>query len=118
MIGQYLAERVAVAGYDVYDTGRQVRGFQDLVAVYGAQGELLRRDGNDGVAHGDGRGDQGDEAQEWVLAGAGHANDAYGFFHCQHDTSQGRAMHDALVFVSPGSVTEEPRDAHLHFGGG
>src|SRR5215472_12857229 len=118
MIGQYLAERVAFAGYDVYDTSRQVRGFQDLIAVYGAQWRLLRRDGDDGVPHGDGRSNQGDEAQKWVLTGAGHANNAYRFFHRQHDTTQGRAMHDALVFVSPGGIGEEPGDGHLHFGGG
>ena len=58
MIGQYLAERVAVAGYDVYDTGWQVGGLQDLITVYGAQRGLLRRDGDHGVTRGDSRGDQ------------------------------------------------------------
>src|SRR6266849_7991270 len=79
VIGQHLAEHVAVAGYDVYDTSRQVRGLQDLITVYGAQGGLLRRNGDHGVAHGYGRRNQGKKTQQRVLPWAGQTKKAKGF---------------------------------------
>src|SRR6266487_1763022 len=114
VLGQHLAQNVALAGDDVDDAGRQVQGLEDLVAVGSTQRRDLRGDDDEGVSHSDCRGDQRDEAKQGIFVGTGDADDADRFRQGQHNAAQWGTVHAPLVLVAPGSVAEQARERHLH----
>ena len=93
------------------DAGGHVGGFEHLVEVGGGERVALGGDGDDGVAHGDGRRDQRDEAEQRRLVRAGDADrrrSARGT--AKRDAAQRRGLHRAVVLVGPGGVGEQPLD--------
>src|SRR5579859_7038574 len=114
MVGQHLAEGVAVARYNVDHPGWYIGGFQHLVTIGRAQWRLRRWNDHYRIAHRDCRGNKRDKAEQRVFIRAGHAYHADGFGQGQHRAAQWRAMHNPLVFVGPGRVTEQARYAGLH----
>src|SRR5579871_6269850 len=107
VVGQHLAERVAVTRYDVDHPGGQIRCLENLVEVRCAQRRALRWNRHDGIAHSDSRGDQRDEAEQGILVGTGHADYADSLRHRQHRAAHGRPVNRALVLVAPRRVAEE-----------
>lgn len=115
MAGEGSGEVHRRAGDDVDDSGGHVRGVEDLVEVGGAQ-RVLAGDEDHRVAHRDGGGHGGDEAEERGLIGAKRADDSGGFVHCKRNATDGDGFGGTVVFVGPGGVGEEALDACIDLG--
>jgi hypothetical protein len=113
--GEGFGEVLGRAGDDVDDSGRHVGGVEDLVEVGGGEG---RGSGDEdrGVAHRDGGGHDGDEAEERGFVGEEGADHAGGFVHGQSDAADGDGLGVPVVFVGPGGVGEEALDARVDLG--
>ena len=113
--GEGFGEVLRRAGDDVDDPGGDVGGVEDLVEVGGRQG-VLAGDEDHRVAHRDGGGHEGDEAEEGGLVGAKRADHAGGFVHRKGDAADRDGFGGAVVFVGPGGVGEEALDGGVDLG--
>src|SRR5690348_1331932 len=76
----------------------------------------LGRDGNDRIAHGDGRSNKRDEAEQGKFVGADEAKDTDGLIDGERHATQRHAVDGTVVFVSPCAVGEEALGAALYLG--
>ncbi len=102
-------------GQDVDHTTRHVRGLDDLDE--GHRGErVLARDHDDRVAHGEGRGDRVDDAEEWQSVRRADSDHADRLVRGRDlHPGLGHGLHGAAVVDGPRSPVEQSVDAAVDF---
>src|SRR6266481_5334526 len=103
------------AGDDVHHASRQIARLEHLIKVSRDKRIFLRGNGNDGVAHGDGGHDQGEESEQWRIHWANDTHRADGFFHRQRNIPEWRIVDRAIELVGPRGVRKNALDAEADF---
>ena len=100
------------------DAARQIAGVKELIEIGGDERVCLRRNGDHGVAHSEGRQYEGEETQQRRFRGTDDAHGSERLVHRNRDIAERRIVHGAVKLVGPGRVGEDALDAEIEFGRG